>query len=101
MNMTRKEKTLQLQKAIRNYNKYNDLYNKTCTECLRACMVENNREKEKELDAKCDDLFDNYVEPNFRLAIELLQELLNITEGQAIGVLHSPKTKEIMKLTII
>lgn len=99
--MTRKEKTLELQKAIRNYNKYNDLYDKTCTECLRACLVENNREKEKELDKKCDDIFDNLVTPNFNKAIELLQELLKITENQAIGVLHSPKTKEIMKMTII
>lgn len=99
--MTRKEKTLQLQKAIRNYDKYNDLYDKTCTECLRACLVENNREKEEELDKKCDDIFDNLVTPNFNKAVELLQELLNITENQAIGVLHSPKTKEIMKMTII
>lgn len=99
--MTRKEKTLELQKAIRNYNKYNDLYDKTCTECLRACLVENNKEKEKELDKKCDEIFDNLVTPNFNKAIELLQELLKITESQAIGVLHSPKTKEIMKMTII
>lgn len=99
--MTRKEKTLQLQKAIRNYNKYNELYDKTCTECLRACLVENNREEEEELDKKCDDIFDNLVTPNFNKAVELLQELLNITENQAIGVLHSPKTKEIMKMTII
>lgn len=99
--MTRKEKTLELQKAIRNYNKYNDLYDKTCTECLRACLVENNKEKEKELDKKCDEIFDNLVTPNFNKAIELLQELLKITENQAIGVLHSPKTKEIMRMTII
>lgn len=99
--MTRKQKTLELQKAIRNYNKYNDLYDKTCTEMLRACLVENNREKEEELDKKCDDIFDNYVTPNFNKAVELLQELLKITENQAIGVLHSPKTKEIMKMTII
>ena len=99
--MTRKEKTLELQKAIRNYNKYNDLYDKTCTKCLRACLVENNKEKEKELDEKCDDIFDNLVTPNFNKAVDLLQELLNITENQAIGVLHSPKTKEIMKMTII
>lgn len=99
--MTRKEKTLELQKAIRNYNKYNDLYDKTCTECLRACLVENNKEKEKELDEKCNDIFDNLVTPNFNKAIELLQELLNITENQAIGVLHSPKTKQIMNMTII
>ena len=99
--MTRKEKTLELQKAIRNYNKYNDLYNKTCTECLRACLVENNKQKEKELDEKCDDIFDNLVTPNFNKAVQLLKELLNITETQAIGVLHSPKTKEIMKMTII
>lgn len=99
--MTRKEKTLELQKAIKNYNKYNDLYDKTCTECLRACLVENNREKEKELDKKCDDIFDNLVTPNFNKAVELLQELLKITENQAIGVLHSPKTKENMKMTII
>lgn len=99
--MTRKEKTLELQKAIRNYNKYNDLYDKTCTECLRACLVENNKEKEKELDEKCDNLYDNYVEPNYEKAIKLLQELLKITKSQAIGVLHSPKTKEIMKMTII
>lgn len=99
--MTRKEKTLELQKAIRNYNKYNDLYDKTFTECLRACLVENNKEKEKELDEKCDDIFDNLVTPNFNKAIELLQELLNITENQAIGVLHSPKTKQIMNMTII
>lgn len=99
--MTRKEKTLELQKAIRNYNKYNDLYDKTCTECLRACLVENNREKEEELDKKCDYIFDNLVTPNFNKAVELLQELLKITENQAIGVLHSPKTKEIMKMTII
>lgn len=99
--MTRKEKTLELQKAIRNYNKYNDLYDKTCTECLRACLVENNRKKEKELDKKCDEIFDNLVTPNFNKAVELLQDLLKITENQAIGVLHSPKTKEIMKMTII
>lgn len=99
--MTRKQKTLELQKAIRNYNKYNDLYNKTSTEMLRACLVENNREKEKELDKKCDEIFDNLVTPNFNKAVELLQELLKITETQAIGVLHSPKTKEIMKMTII
>lgn len=99
--MTRKEKTLELQKAIKNYNKYNDLYDKTCTECLRACLVENNKEKEKELDKKCDEIFDNLVTPNFNKSIELLQDLLKITENQAIGVLHSPKTKEIMKMTII
>ena len=99
--MTRKEKTLELQKAIRNYNKYKDLYDKTCTECLRACLVENNKEKEKELDKKCDDLYDNYVEPNYEKAIKLLQELLKITKSQAIGVLHSPKTRQIMNMTII
>lgn len=99
--MTRKEKTLELQKAIRNYNKYNDLYDKTCTECLRACLVENNKEKERELDEKCDDIFDNLVTPNFNKSVQLLKELLNITESKAIGALHSPKTKEIMKMTMI